>query len=146
MKPPEAVLRDLVRQWIARADVDYWTAERLLNDAEPIRDSVAFHCQQAAEKYLKALLVSLQVEFPKTHALEKLLDLLVPVRADVAAALEAIKVLSPFGVKVRYPGDFPEVLPGQERDFFDLAKRTRGFRRTEATSFLMPRASKRRGA
>jgi HEPN domain-containing protein len=58
MKQPEQALRELVRQWLAKADLDYRTAERLLGDTEPIRESVAFHCQQAAEKYLKALLVS----------------------------------------------------------------------------------------
>ena len=52
MKPPDEALLALVRQWIAKADVDYRTAERLLQDAEPIRESIAFHCQQAAEKYL----------------------------------------------------------------------------------------------
>ena len=92
---------------------------------DPIRDSIAFHCQQAAEKYLKALLVSLQVEFPKTHDLEELLDVLSTVAADVASDLEGVKFLSPFGVKIRYPGDFPELLPGQERTAFQLANRAR---------------------
>jgi HEPN domain-containing protein len=35
----------------------------------------AFHCQQAAEKYLKAYLVRQQIEFRKTHALGHLLHL-----------------------------------------------------------------------
>ena len=39
--------------------------------------------------------------------------------------LEGIEMLSPFGVKIRYPGDFPELLPGQEQTVFDLAHRTR---------------------
>jgi HEPN domain-containing protein len=84
-----------------------------------------FPLQQDAEKYLKAFLVSLQIEFPKTHDLEELLELLTPVRPDVAAMLEGIEVLNPFGVKIRYPGDFPELLPGQEQIVFDLANRTR---------------------
>jgi HEPN domain-containing protein len=125
MKPPDAVLRDHVRQWVAKAEVDYRTAERLVNDSDPIRESIAFHCQQAVEKYLKALLVSLQIEFPKTHDLEELLDLLIPLRPDVAADLEGVKVLNPFGVKIRYPGDFPELLPGQEQTVFEVGKRTR---------------------
>jgi HEPN domain-containing protein len=125
MKQPEVVLRDLVRQWFAKAELDYRAAERLVRDPEPLREIIAFHCQQAAEKYLKALLVSLQIEFPKTHDLEELLELLAPVRSDVAATLEGIEVLSPFGVKIRYPGDFPELLPGQEQTVFDLAHRTR---------------------
>jgi len=125
MKRPEAVLRDHVRQWLAKAEVDYRTAERLIADADPIRESIAFHCQQAVEKYLKALLVSVQVEFPKTHDLEELLDLLIPVRPRLAADLEDVKVLSPFGVTIRYPGDFPNLLPGQERMAFELAGRAR---------------------
>jgi HEPN domain-containing protein len=85
MKQPEVVLRDLVRQWFAKAELDYRAAERLVRDPEPLREIIAFHCQQAAEKYLKAVLVSLQIEFPKTHDLEELLELLAPVRPDAAA-------------------------------------------------------------
>jgi HEPN domain-containing protein len=125
MKPPDEVVQDHIRQWIAKADVDYRTAEWLLEAPEPIRESIAFHCQQAVEKYIKALLVSVRVEFPKTHDLDELLDLLATVRAPVAADLEGISFLNPFGVQIRYPGDFPELLPGQERTVFDLATRTR---------------------
>jgi HEPN domain-containing protein len=49
MKLPDEALASLVRQWIAKAEVNYQTAERLLQDDEPIRESIAFHCQQAAE-------------------------------------------------------------------------------------------------
>jgi HEPN domain-containing protein len=53
MKQPDVVLRDLVRQWFAKAELDYCAAERLVKDPEPLREIIAFHCQQAAEKYLK---------------------------------------------------------------------------------------------
>jgi len=76
-----------------------------------------------AEKYLKAFLVSRQIEFPKTHDLEELLELLEPVHSELAAALEGIEMLSPFGVKIRYPGDFPELLPGQEQTVFAHLRR-----------------------
>ena len=69
--------------------------------------------------------MSHQIEFPRTHDPEELLELLAPVRPDVAAMLEGIEMLSPFGVKIPYPGDFPELLPGQEQIAFDLANRTR---------------------
>ena len=120
MKPDESRLA-LVRPWIAKADVDYRTAERLL----PIRESIAFHCQQAAEKYLKAFLVLRGVEFPKTHSISRLLDLVSSIAPELAAALEEAEFLTPFGVEIRYPGDLPELLPGQERTVFGLARRTR---------------------
>jgi HEPN domain-containing protein len=125
MKPPDEALSVLVRQWIAKASVDYRTAERLLQDAEPIRESIAFHCQQAAEKYLKAFLVSRRIEFPKTHSIGRLLDLVSSISPELAASLEDAELLTPFGVEMRYPGDIPELLPGQEKIAFDLAKRTR---------------------
>ena len=129
-------MRDLVEQWIAKADVDYRAAERLVADSEPIREAIAFHCQQAAEKYLKAFLVRHQVEFPKTHSLERLLDLVAPVSPELAASLEATEALTPYGVEIRYPGDFPELLPGQERTVLELASRAREAVMARLTSFL----------
>ncbi len=37
-------------------------------------DTVCFHAQQCVEKYLKAVLVSEAIDFPKTHDLEELMD------------------------------------------------------------------------
>lgn len=125
MKRPEQVLRDLVRQWTAKAEIDFRTAGRLIQDPEPIRESIAFHCQQTVEKYVKAFLVRHQVEFPKTNNLDQLLELLGTVNQDLAAKLEETEVLTPFGVEIRYPGDFPELLPGQERTLFEITIRAR---------------------
>jgi hypothetical protein len=49
MKPPEQVLRELVGLWLAKADMDYRAALRLSADSDPLREPIAFHCQQAAE-------------------------------------------------------------------------------------------------
>jgi HEPN domain-containing protein len=125
MKPPDDALRSLVRQWIGKAEVDYRTAERLLRDEQPIRESIAFHCQQAVEKYLKALLVARQIEFPKTHSIAQLLDLIAVFAPDLAEALADTIPLTPFGIQIRYPGDFAEILPGQERMVFELARKTK---------------------
>jgi HEPN domain-containing protein len=136
MKLPDEALSALVRQWIAKAGVDYRTAERLLQDEEPIRESIAFHCQQAAEKYLKAFLVSRRIEFPKTHSIGRLLDLVSAISPELAASLEDAELLTPFGVEMRYPGDIPELLPGQEKIVFDLAKRTRDAMKAQLAQHL----------
>jgi HEPN domain-containing protein len=83
MKQPDEARLLLVRQWIAKAEINYRTAERLVRDDEPIRESIAFHCQQAAEKYLKAFLVWRHVEFPKTHSIGRLLDLVSAILAQL---------------------------------------------------------------
>ena len=136
MRPPEQVLRDVVEQWIAKAEVDYRAAERLLRDSEPIREAIAFHCQQVVEKYVKAFLVRHQLEFPKTHNLGQLLDLVAQVAAELAASLEPAEALTPYGVEIRYPGDFPDVLPGQEVAIFELTSRAREAVMAQLSSFL----------
>ena len=90
MRPPEAEIRLLVREWVKKADLDLKTVVRLSAESE-FRDIVGFHAQQAAEKYLKALLTRHQIEFPKTHVLKRLLILLEPVEPTMAHALEAAR-------------------------------------------------------
>ena len=114
MKPPDEVRRDLVRQWITKADQDFAAAEIILQNGLQLQFVIAFHAQQAVEKYLKAILVRHQVYFPKTHDIGKVLDLLGMCEPTVAAALQEATLLTPFGVEVRYPGDTPEVLPGRD--------------------------------
>jgi len=74
---------------------------------------------------LKAFLVLYRVEFPKTHSIGRLLDLVSSVAPELAVSLEEAVFLAPFGVEIRYPGDFPELLPGDEQTVFDLARRAR---------------------
>jgi HEPN domain-containing protein len=63
----------LIRAWCEKGRRDYLTAQNALPDTrERFPDIICFHAQQAAEKYLKAYLVFLEQEFPKTHALEDL--------------------------------------------------------------------------
>jgi HEPN domain-containing protein len=83
-----------------------------------VREIVGFHCQQAAEKYLKALLTRRQVEFPRTHDIRTLLEL---VGDPLANSLNAAKWLTPFGVGIRYPGDSAEMLPGDENKAIEIA-------------------------
>jgi HEPN domain-containing protein len=75
---------------------------------------------------LKAFLVWRRVEFPKTHSIGQLLDLLSALAPELAASLADAISLTPFGAEIRYPGDSPELLPGEERTVFNLAERTRG--------------------
>lgn len=122
MKPVEDELRGLVADWVRKAHLDIDVAARLVGEGAKFRDIVAFHSQQAVEKYLKALLVRHQVEFPKTHDIERLLRMLRTVEPETADALLEAKWLTPFGVDIRYPGDFPETLPGDENRAIKLAQ------------------------
>ncbi len=72
-------------------------------DSERVSDAVfGFHCQQAAEKLLKALLSELGVPFGKTHNLKLLMDLLHDAGQPLPADLAEIDILTPFGAFFRY--------------------------------------------
>jgi len=94
MPPDSDVRRDLVRQWIVRADEDLTACRILLGQAELVRQAVAFHAQQASEKYLKAVLTCYGVEFPKTHDLTALLDLIATCDEPLARELAELDELT----------------------------------------------------
>jgi HEPN domain-containing protein len=109
MKPPDEVARRLARDWLAKAATDLLVCEQLLGQGAVFSEAIAFHAQQAAEKSLKALLVVRQVEFPKTHDIERLLDLVAVGDGPLADALADVAGLTPYGVEYRYPGEYAPV-------------------------------------
>ena len=70
----ELSVRNLVLQWVEKAEHDLLNIENNLVASHVPWDTVCFHAQQCAEKYLKALLVWKQIDFPKTHDLRVLLQ------------------------------------------------------------------------
>jgi HEPN domain-containing protein len=125
MRPPDEVRRDLVRQWLKKAEEDLAVAERLLSEKLPYLNAIGFHAQQSAEKFLKALLVRHAVEFPKTHDIDELLDLIATVEVSLAESLRGTASLSAYGVDIRYPGDFPEMTPEDAKSAVNLALEVR---------------------
>ena len=121
MRPPEDVKRELVGQWLSKADDDLGVARHLVGQGEYLT-AAAFHAQQAAEKYLKAFLVEHQVEFPKTHDLDELLDLVATADEGLSGSLRDAASLTPYGVEVRYPGDAPELGEDETRQAVGLAE------------------------
>ncbi len=89
--------------WVRKAEEDVAAARELSARHPPLRDIVCFHCQQAAEKYLKALLQELSLAFPKTHDLEMLVDLLLPADETLRPLRRRLDALTHFAVEYRYP-------------------------------------------
>jgi HEPN domain-containing protein len=125
MRPLEEVKKDLVRQWLAKANEDFNAAKVLLSFGTSFLATIGFHCQQAAEKYCKAFLTWHQIEFPKTHDLELLLGLISLADQTLAASLNQIATLNPYGVEIRYPGDLKELTPEEVIEAIQLAERAK---------------------
>jgi HEPN domain-containing protein len=125
MQPPDEVLRSLVAQWTAKAEQDFEVAVHLLEEGGRFAETIGFLSQQSVEKYLKAFLISRRIEFPRTHDIHRLVQLLATADAEMAATLTDAELLTPFGVEVRYPGDKPEMLPGGTSASVELARRVK---------------------
>src|SRR5215208_825619 len=109
MRSLEVRIESLMMPWIDKADEDLELAHYIVSGPKRsrFRGSVGFHCQHAAEKYLKAFLTHVQVEFRKTHDLTALLKLATAAGCPFPVSSEDGEWLTRFGVDVRYPGDAP---------------------------------------
>jgi len=139
MRSREEVIRDFVHEWLSKAEGDLTAAEILA--AAEIHDyfTCAFHCQQAAEKFLKAYLVRHQIEFRKTHDLDQLLALASQEEPVMQEELASCGWLTPFGVEFRYPGAQPEVDWTMAQNALAEAKRVRQVTMKHLASYLSGR-------
>lgn len=95
--------RDIVSSWIKKADRDLEVSKRELKLSNPYTDIICFHAQQAAEKYMKAYLIWLDIEFQKTHDIEDLVILASKKDCSILELKDSGAELSSFAVEIRYP-------------------------------------------
>jgi HEPN domain len=95
---------DAVAGWLAVVDDDLRQVVNNLYGPMPSLIGAAYHCQQAAEKLVKAVLVEANTAFPKTHDIAALVGLL-PSGHRLKAKLHNLEKLTPYGVAYRYPAE-----------------------------------------
>ena len=99
----------VVRAWVDKAENDLKNAGHTLGmEGDCPTDTVCFHAQQCVEKYMKALLVSKGVDFPKTHDVSVLLGILSP-HCPLELTPEEQRRLTDYATVLRYPGDYEEI-------------------------------------
>jgi HEPN domain-containing protein len=111
-----------LRQWIEKADHDLGTALIINEHIPDYSDTLAFHCQQATEKYIKCLLEKNSIPFKKSHDLRYLLDLLedaIPLHKDL---YEKGMKLNAFSVEIRYPDLIIELSKEDREEAIDIAR------------------------
>ena len=121
--PPEILHK--VCQWVEKAEHDLTTAEHMLTLLEDCPfDTVCFHAQQCAEKYLKGLLTFRSADFPRTHDLVILLNL---AGGSTALGFDLLNVepLNRYPVEARYPGDWESFTREEAEEAVKLARKIR---------------------
>lgn len=95
----------LTAEWVHKADQDFEAAHRMMRPGdEPLPDVACFHCQQCAEKYLKAFLHEHKVRFKSVHPLVDHLRLCLEVDGTFETIRLELESLDLYAVRVRYPG------------------------------------------
>ena len=87
---------------IRKAKQDELVLERLLLDRDVDDDTLGFHAQQSVEKLLKAAMAIRGVDYPRTHDLGTLIDMLAKGGVTLPEALADLDLLTPFGTIFRY--------------------------------------------
>lgn len=105
---------DLARGWMQKGESDRLNADRTVQSEGPY-DTACFHAQQAAEKYLKAVLALDGSPIPRTHVLEVIYDLCLTVAPALALNRAELCALTPYAVQLRYSiGFWPDQATAQE--------------------------------
>lgn len=96
---------DLAKGWILKAESDLADVRRTIESEGPY-DTACFHCQQAAEKYLKSFLAWKGQEIPRTHDIEELLLICSEIEPHFKQLNFPAEELSSYAVEMRYDADF----------------------------------------
>jgi HEPN domain-containing protein len=110
------------RAWLVKADEDRLCVRNEMNAVQKPWGVICFHCQQAAEKYLKAFLVQRGVKPERTHDLAQLVAACTQVDESLSALRPACIKLSDFAVDVRYPGVPVEVEEQMAKEAVEVAE------------------------
>ena len=94
---------DAVRPWFTVIERDIKAIRNNLFGPDPVPAAAAYHCQQAAEKLVKAVLVSIGRNPPRIHSIVALVDA-IPADHPLRASLQPLERFTPYAAAFRYPG------------------------------------------
>lgn len=119
--PRDPIALEDARAWLAKAELDLRAARGDLTLAPPLLGDAAFHCQQAAEKALKAVLALHDQPFRKTHDLGELERAVRDAEPSLAKPASAAVPLSDYAWEFRYPGDVVDPPAAEVDEALDIA-------------------------
>ena len=110
------------RRWLAYARSDLALAREGRHSEDVFLEALCYHCQQAVEKSLKAVLIAHGIDFPRTHNVGTLAEL-VPDAAALPDSVpdDALRGLSAYAILSRYPGDLEDVSEADYEEALDVA-------------------------
>jgi HEPN domain-containing protein len=122
-------MKKQVEDWIKLADKDIMAASKIIENPD-LANIVAFHCQQAIEKFFKAFIIENGRPLLKIHNLPKLYGTIKEIK-NLDIDEDLLAVVNKVYLDDRYPGELgllPDGLPTDEEvhEFLDYAKGIEG--------------------
>ena len=113
---------EYARDWLRRAKSNLARARSGKIKEEILYEDLCSDCQQAAEKAIKAFLISIDKEFPPTHSIARLLEIVSETKTDMPAKIQKAIDLSDYAVKTRYPGESEPVTKKEYEEALTVAE------------------------
>ena len=110
------------RAWLVRARSNLLLAQKSQRQGVMLED-LCFNAQQAAEKALKAVCLHTGQDFPKTHSITRLLDILESAGVEIPEQVQAADVLTQYAVETRYPGPVEEITQEEYQEALAISAR-----------------------
>lgn len=120
-------LSEQIKEWIKKAEHDLGSAKIIFLYLPDYSDTIAFHCQQAVEKYIKAILVYKEIEFQRSHDLIYLLELLSSVSEISKDRYKKAVSLNGYSVQIRYPDKIVKLSREELEDAIAISQEFRTF-------------------
>ena len=102
--------RDLARVIATNAERDAVAVEKMAPDPELADEVVGLHAQQAAEKYLKAVLAHRGITYRRVHSITYLLGLLEDHEVAAPPRAAELETLTPWAPQARYDHDTDDAI------------------------------------
>jgi HEPN domain-containing protein len=109
--------------WLLRAKSNLNLAEKGSRLKGVLFEDLCFNAQQAAEKALKSVCLAKGLDFPKTHSVVHLVDILEAGGISIPEKVREADVLTHYAVQSRYPSWVEEVTRDEYREALELAAR-----------------------
>jgi len=123
----DEALRELVHDWLWKAGSDLGSARKLAGGDDPYLDTAVYHCQQSAEKAIKAFLAFHDRTISRTHNLVALVREASELDPRFAELMDDAADLTPYGTQYRYPAEALVPTVADAEASMDAAGRVLGF-------------------
>ncbi len=114
--------KEFVTEWLRRARSNLERAKAGKIRDEILYEDLCFDCQQSVEKAIKALLISIDKEFPPIHSIARLLEIASEVSIEIPEEVQKAIDLTDYAVNTRYPGEREPVTKEEYEEALKIAK------------------------